>query len=55
MSECDLNVTQLCALHPAGRLLDRGCPPAGEGTGVGVINAAAVALGLLTEAGPPRT
>jgi aryl-alcohol dehydrogenase-like predicted oxidoreductase len=54
MTECDLDVT-LSYAHCT--LLDACLPthvlPLAEERGVGVINAAAVALGLLTEAGPP--
>jgi L-galactose dehydrogenase len=54
MSECDLDVT-LSYAHCT--LLDDCLAteilPLAEERGVGVINAAAVALGLLTEAGPP--
>ena len=54
MSECDLDVTLSyahCTLLD-GCLADEVIPLADE-RGVGVINAAAVALGLLTQAGPP--
>jgi L-galactose dehydrogenase len=54
MSECDLDVTLSyahCTLLD-DCLTDEVLPMAKE-RGVGVINAAAVALGLLTEAGPP--
>jgi L-galactose dehydrogenase len=54
MTECDLDVT-LSYAHCT--LLDDSLVaeilPLAEERGVGVINAAAVALGLLTEAGPP--
>lgn len=54
MTECDLDVT-LSYAHCT--LLDdclvTEILPLAEERGVGVINAAAVALGLLTEAGPP--
>jgi L-galactose dehydrogenase len=54
MTECDLDVT-LSYAHCT--LLDdclvTEILPAAEERGVGVINAAAVALGLLTDAGPP--
>jgi L-galactose dehydrogenase len=54
MSECDLDVTLSyahCTLLD-GCLPDEVIPLADE-RGVGVINAAAVALGLLTQTGPP--
>jgi L-galactose dehydrogenase len=54
MTECDLDVTLSyahCTLLD-GCLTDEVIPLAEE-RGVGVINAAAVALGLLTQAGPP--
>ncbi|HEX6761153.1 MAG TPA: aldo/keto reductase [Propionibacteriaceae bacterium] len=54
MTECDLDVTLSyahCTLLDA--CLDTLLLPLAEERGVGVINAAAVALGMLTEAGPP--